>query len=125
MSHFTHIQTQIRDIAALRAACAELGLEVLENTDARGYGSNRIRGALVIRLKGPYDAALLKQKDGSFQLTADLWQGHVEKELGQDFGRLKQLYGVHKTTLEARKKGLSVRRRTMQNGTIRLALCRV
>jgi len=40
MSHFTTIQTQIKDIAALRA-CAELGVELSENAEARGYGGNR------------------------------------------------------------------------------------
>jgi len=37
MSHFTTIQTQVRDIAALRDACQELGLQVVESADARGY----------------------------------------------------------------------------------------
>ena len=124
MSHFTEIQTQIKDIAALRAACTELELEVLQNAEARGYGSNRTRGDFVIRLKGPYDVALQRQADGNYRLVADLWRGHVENELGKDFGRLKQLYGVHKATLEARRKGLTVRRQSLGNGTIRLALCR-
>lgn len=125
MSHFTHIETQIRDIDALRDACAELGLAVEANAEARGYGSNRIGGEFVIRLKGPYDAALQKQTDGTYRLTADLWQGHVEKELGRDFGTLKQLYGVHRASREARRRGLSVRRRRLDSGTIRLSLCRV
>ena len=124
MSHFAEIQTQLRDIAALRAACTELELEVLQNAEARGYGSNRTRGDFVIRLKGPYDVALQRQADGNYRLVADLWRGHVENELGKDFGRLKQLYGVHKATLEARRKGLTVRRQSLGNGTIRLALCR-
>jgi len=125
MSHFTSIDVQVKDIAALRAACQELGLDMLENTEARGYGSNRIHGDFVIRLKGPYDVALQRQPDGTYRLTADLWQGHVEKELGNGFGRLKQLYGVHKATLESRKRGLSVRRQNRADGTIHLALCRV
>ena len=73
-------------------------------------------------LKGPYHIALNKQPDGIFGLTADLWQGHVEKEVGQGYGKLLQLYGVHKATMEARKKGLSVLRRQQQNGSIKLAL---
>jgi hypothetical protein len=35
MSHFTTVNTQIKDIAALRAACAELGLEVIQSADGR------------------------------------------------------------------------------------------
>ena len=125
MSHFADIETQVRDIAALRAACAELGLQVLENAEARGYAQNKVRGDFVIRLNGPYDVALQREGNGNFRFVADLWQGHVEKELGKSFGRLKQLYGVHKATIEARRKGLTVRRRKLSNGSIRLALCRL
>lgn len=38
-------------------------------------------------------------------------EGHVEKDVGANFGKLLQLYGVHKATMEAEKKGLSVLRR--------------
>ncbi len=34
MSHFTTIQTQIRDAEALADACAELGVELLRDTEA-------------------------------------------------------------------------------------------
>jgi len=122
MSHFTEIKTQIKDIEALRAACQELGLPLLQNADARGYYENQIKGDYVVQLKGPYDIALNKQPDGTFGLTADLWQGHVEREVGQKYGTLLQLYGVHKATMEARKKGLSVLRRHQPNGAIKLVL---
>jgi len=125
MSHFTTVNTQIRDIAALRAACTELGLEVIENAEARGYASNRVRGDFVIKLNGPYDVALQRRPDGCYALHADLWQGHVERELGSGFGRLKQFYGVHKATLAARRRGLSVRRQQLANGSLRLVMCRV
>ena len=80
MSHFTEIKTQIKDITALRAACKELGLELIENADARGYGGRCLHGDYVIKLKGPYDIAVQRQTDGSFNLVADLWRGHVERE---------------------------------------------
>lgn len=125
MSHFTTIHTQIKDIEALRQACQELGLALLQNAEARGYYENKTRGDYVIQLKGPYDIALNQQPDGSFGLTADLWDGHVEKEVGKDYGKLLQLYGVHKATREARKKGLSVLRRQQTNGSIKLILMEV
>ncbi len=78
MSHFTTIKTQIKDIAALRSACQEMGLALLQNAEARGYYENKTKGDYVIRLKGPYDIALNKQPDGSFGLTADLWLGHEQ-----------------------------------------------
>ena len=91
-------------------------------TSTRGYYENKTKGDFVVQLKGPYDIALNKQPDGTFGLTADLWNGHVEKEIGQGYGKLLQLYGVHKATIEARKKGLSVLRRQQQNGSIKLVL---
>ena len=122
MSHFTEIKTQIKDIQALRAACRELNLPLLENAEARGYYENKIKGEFVIKLSGPYDIAVNKQEDGTYGLTADLWQGHVEKEVGAGYGKLLQLYGVHKTMIEARKKNLSVLRQQKADGSIKLVL---
>lgn len=122
MSHFTSIKTQIKDVVALKAAVAELGLALLENTDARGYINNTQRGEFVIKLKGPYDVAVNKQRDGTYGLTTDWWDGHVEREVGTQFGKLLQLYAVHKASLEARRKGLTVQRTRKQDGTIKLVI---
>ncbi len=122
MSHFTTIQTQIKDIEALRTACSEMGFLLLENTQARGYGSNQYEGEFVIRLKGPYDIALNTDNDGNYVLTCDWWQGHVEKEVGKDYGHLLQLYGVHKAMREARKRGYTVRRKNQSNGQIKVTM---
>jgi len=122
MSHFTTIKTQIKDIEALRTACQEMGLTLLRNSEARGYYENKIKGDYVIQLKGPYDIAVNKQPDGTFGVTADLWQGHVEQEVGQGYGRLLQLYGVHKAMFEARKKGHFVSRSQQKDGTIKLLI---
>jgi hypothetical protein len=121
MSHYTTIQTQIRDINALTAACSELGLSLVKNTTARGY-AQPIKGEHVIKLKGPYDVAVNRQQDGTYQLTTDWWDGHVAKEVGEKYSKLLQLYGVHKTIIEARKKGLTVNRKPQTNGGIKLIL---
>lgn len=122
MSHFTTIKTQIKDVQALRSACQELGLSLLQNAEARGYYTNTTQGDYVIKLKGPYDVAVNEQKDGSFGLTADFWEGHVEKEVGKNYGRLMQLYAVHKATQEARKKGHLTRRSQQHDGSIKLVI---
>lgn len=130
MSHFVTIQTQVRDAAALEDACAELGVELLHNAEARGYANQTRRGDLVIRLKGPYDIAANRESvdekantdSAPYTLTTDWWGGHVEKEVGPNYGRLLQLYGVHKTIREARRKRLRVTRRHETDGSIRLTL---
>lgn len=122
MSHFTTITTQIKDITALRAAVSELGLQLIPDAEARGFASQTRRGDFVVRLKGPYDIAVNRQPGDTYGLTTDWWDGHVEREVGRDFGRLLQLYGVHKTTLEARKQGLAVMRQPQASGAIKLVL---
>lgn len=122
MSYFTTIKTQVRDIDALRDTCRELGLELLQNAEARGYGTSQQHGDFVIRLKGPYDVALTRQTDGTYGLSTDWWDGHVEKEVGTSYGRLLQLYAVHKAAREARKRGLSVQRMQRTDGSIKLTI---
>ena len=122
MSHFTEIKTEIRDAKALRAACSELGLNLLENTEARGFNGATRHGEFVIRLKGPYDIALNHDGSRNFSLSTDWWAGHVEKEVGKNYGRLLQLYGVHKATHEARRRGYTVRRAQLKNGAVKLTI---
>ena len=122
MSHFTTIQTQIKDVEALRAAVTEMGLQLIPNTTARGFYQQTLKGEFVLRLKGPYDIAVNRQPDHTFGLTTDWWDGHVEKEVGPNYGRLLQLYGVHKASSEARRKGYSVQRKQQPNGSIKLVL---
>lgn len=124
MSHFTTIQTQIRDLDSLNDACAEMDLKLVQNANCRGYaGVNRL-APHVIQLKGPYDIAVepAKENDGSYGLTADLWDGHVAKEVGTGYGRLLQGYSVHKTMREARSRGLRSTRRIEADGSILLTL---
>ncbi len=45
MSHFTTIQTQIRDLEALHDACAELGLSFVPNARFGQMGGPRLAAA--------------------------------------------------------------------------------
>ena len=122
MSHFTTIKTQIKDNEALKTACTEMGLSVLANAQARGYYQSTTPGDYVIQLKGPYDIAVQKQPDNTFGLTSDLYAGHVEQEVGENYGKLLQLYAVHKAMKEARRKGHLVTRNNKTNGEIKLVI---
>lgn len=123
MSHFTTIQTQVRDLDALREACEDLGLQLLSGVTCRGYAGAARKAAHVIRLKGPYDIAVDPVPEGNgFTLTCDWWDGHVEKETGPQHGRLLQAYGVRKTIREARQRGLRVNRKLEADGSILLML---
>lgn len=56
-------------------------------------------------------------------LTTDWWEGHVEKEVGPNYGKPLQHCGVHKTIREARKKGYTISCKTVaHDGSIKLTL---
>lgn len=124
MSHFTTIHTQVRDLDALAEACAELGLALVPDAVCRGYAGMLRKAPHVIRLKGPYDIAVepSKETEGTYGLTTDWWDGHVAKEVGPNYGRLLQSYGIHKTLREAARRGLRVHRRQEQDGSVLLTL---
>lgn len=124
MSHFTTIQTRIRDLDALSDACSELGLSLHPDADCRGYAGITRKAPHVIHLKGPYDIAVEPSdaNDGNYGLTTDWWDGHVAREVGEGYGRLLQSYGVHKTMREARLRGLRSTRRVETDGSILLTL---
>ncbi|WP_342479819.1 DUF1257 domain-containing protein [Paenibacillus sp. FSL L8-0340] len=122
MSHFTTLQTTIKNIEAVRMACRELGLELVQEGQARGYGGRTINGDYVIKCKGPYDVVLNKQQDGHYGIITDWYQGHVAKEIGEGGGRLLQTYGVVLATMEARKLGYSVSRQSMPDGSVKVVL---
>ena len=124
MSHFTTIQTQIRDLSALSDACSELGVSLVPDAACRGYAGTTRLAPHVVRLKGPYDIAVepSKANDGTHGLTTDWWDGHVAREVGVGYGRLLQSYGVHKTEREARLRGLRTTRRVETDGSILLTL---
>jgi hypothetical protein len=124
MSHFTTIKTEVRDLAALNDACVELDLRFLQNANCRGYNGVTRLAPHVIELRGPYDVAVdpSAENAGAFDLTADLWDGHVFREVGVGYGRLLQAYGVQKTLREAHSRGLRATRHVEQDGTILLTL---
>lgn len=128
MSHFVEIGVEVRDIEALKDACAELGLNVVADSEARGYKPTYGRGKAatlaadyVIVLPGPYDVAVIRGEGGVYSMQADTYNGHVEKVLGAGMGRLKQLYAAAKVTRDARKKGMRVTSST-RNGKLVLSI---
>jgi hypothetical protein len=124
MSHFTTIQTRVRDLVALADACSDLGVRLITNTECRGFAGITRQAPNVIKLRGPYDIAVepSNTNDGNYGLTTDWWDGHVAMEVGEGYGRLLQSYGVHKTMREARLRGLRTTRMVEADGSILLTL---
>lgn len=118
MSHWATVDTKITDMSALAKACEELGVELVEKGSCRGYYTPIQTAPFVIKLKGPYDVAVTPRDNGTCELTTDWWRGHVAGEVGENFSKLLQLYGVHKSMALARARGLRATRFAKLDGRI-------
>ena len=116
MSHIVTIETEVRDAAAVGAACRRLDLDQPEhgtfklfNAEATGLG--------------------VKLPDWRFPVVCDLQTGGVkydnfEGRWGdqEHLDRLMQAYAVEMATLEARRRGHSTTEQTLSDGSIKLTV---
>lgn len=148
MSHVVSIKTELTDIAALRAACSELGLTFKSNQSTyKWWGSSvgdyplptgfqakdlgRCEHAIGIPgTQWEVGVTHARNPDGTqrkgYTLLFDFYgsQGRpILDALGdQNASKLLQLYTVHKATMEAKAKGWLVQRQTGKNGNINLVV---
>lgn len=130
MSHTTTLKAvQIRDIAALRAAVAELqqaGIkcQLAEKTKPRMfYGNQHGECDYVLQLTDSrYDVGFDRQTDGSYAPVFDEWGGHVGQQIGaacpmpdtpegkaqHAIGKLMQGYAKHAAVNAATAQGYYV-----------------
>ena len=113
MSHYTKCEVNIDDLDVLQSACEELGFEVLRDAIANGYGSTKLKAAMVIRGNGmEYDIAVNMGEDG-YELSADYWGKSVENACSrgdQKLGEIFEMYSVHKGERLCKKKRKKFRR---------------
>ena len=145
MSHIAQIEIEVRDLDCLEAACKELGLDVARGqTKYKWWGSRVGREPLpagfheadlghcehAIKIPGnekAYEIGICQRRDGKpgFTLLWDFFNGGygLQEKVGQNAGKLTQLYAVHVATKQAKQQGYAVQRKVLQDGKIQLA-CR-
>ena len=116
MSHIVTIQTQVRDPAALAAACRRIGVASPVAGRARLY-SGEARG-LLVNLPGWRYPVVVDTAAGS--LHYDNYGGNWGEQAQLD--RLLQAYAVEKATLEARRAGHTVREQACGDGSVKLTI---
>ena len=107
MSHFTKITAEIKDLEALRKAVSNMNLRLESNTGCRYYYGTK-RREHVIKLPGRYDVAVESNGDGTYDLDADFYGGHVERIIGHNGEELLKQYTIEKLKIEAKKHGYKV-----------------
>ena len=116
MSHIVEIKTEVRDEAAVKAACVRLQIPTPEHKTVRLFSATAT--GLCVQLAG-----------WSYPVVCNLQTGQVQYDnYGGHWGEQKHLnsflqgYAVEKAKIEARKKGHSVTETSLQDGSIRVTV---
>ncbi|HEX3654526.1 MAG TPA: hypothetical protein VHV55_01900 [Pirellulales bacterium] len=116
MSHIVQIQTEVRDAAAVRAACQRLGLSQPTNRQVRLF-SAEVTG-LAVELPSWRYPVVCDLASG--QLKYDNFGGHWGNQ--QQLDQFLQAYAVERAKIEARKRGHSVTEQSLADGSIKLTI---
>ena len=116
MSHIVKIQTQVRDEAAVQAACRRR--QLAEPIAGRHQLYSREVEGLAVRLR-----------DWSYPVVCQLQTGELQYDnFGGRWGQQQELdqflraYAVEKTRIEARKRGHTLTEQSLTDGSIKLTV---
>jgi hypothetical protein len=122
MSHFTTIKVQIKDGQILAESLGELGYEVLQNVEVRGYQGNKTTAEYVIRQSNGYDLGFRRSGD-NYELVADFWGANIDEKAFVN--AVNQKY-AHKMLMQSVvDQGFNVEEEeTLEDGTVRVVVGR-
>lgn len=116
MSHIVTIRTQIKDAAALAAACQRLGLQQPTQGTAKLYSSEAT--GLIVNLPNWHYPVVVNTTTG--QIDYDNFEGYWGAEA--ELHKLLQAYAVEKARIEARKAGHTITEQSLTDGSIKLTV---
>lgn len=116
MSHVVVVKSELRDAAAVRAACQRLGLP------APVQGTTRL-------FSGEVTGLAVQLPDWQYPVVADLATGQLRYDnfngrwgADEHLQKLMQMYAVCKTTIEARRRGHTVSEQKLDDGSVKLTI---
>jgi len=116
MSHIVTIKTEVRDAAAIRAACTRLNLPA--PVEGKFELFSEVVSGIAVQLA-----------DWTYPIVCDVTRGDLKYDnFGERWGkqteldRFLQAYAVERARLEARKKGHTVTEQQLADGSIRLTV---
>ena len=116
MSHVVQIATEVRDVAAGRAACQRLQLEMPVEGRARLF-SGEATGLIVNLPEWRYPVVF---DTSTGQAKYDNYHGRWGEQ--QQLDRFLQIYAVEKSKTEARRNGHTITEQTLADGSIKLTV---
>ena len=116
MSHVVTVETEVRDVAAARAACNRLQLEPPIEGRAQLFS-------------GEATGLIVQLPDWQYPVVFDTTTGEAKYDnYGGKWGDQQQLdhflqiYAVEKSKIEARRNGHSITEQTLADGSIKLTV---
>ena len=116
MSHIVTIQTEIRDGAAVAAACQRLGLPPPREGTTRLFSGEAT--GLIVELPGWRYPLVCELSTGTLKL--DNFGGQWGEQIALD--HFLQRYACEKARIEACRRGHSVTEQRLSNGSIKLTI---
>ena len=116
MSHVITIRTEVRDPAAVRAACRRLGLPEPVHDTAQLFSGEAT--GLLVKLPDWLYPAVVHVETGQVQF--DNYGGTWGRQ--EHLDRFLQRYALEKAAIEARKRGHNVVEQALADGSIKLTI---
>ena len=116
MSHIVVIKTEVREVAAINAACARLQLAPPAEGIVELF-SGQAKG-IVVQLPNWVYPVVCNVASG--ELKYDNFEGRWGDH--KELDRFLQAYAIERTKLEARKKGHTISEQTLADGSIKLTV---
>ena len=117
MSHIVNIKTQMRDPAALAAACRRLGIGEPVQGTVNLFAGQEASG-LIVKLPAWQYPVVVDIAAGG--IAYDNYNGAWGEQ--SELDRLLQAYAVEKTRIEARRTGHTLTEQSLPDGSIKLTL---
>ena len=116
MSHIVSIKAEIRDAAAVQAACRRLGLSEPEHGTVKLFSGEAT--GLAVKLPDWQYPVVCNTASG--QVRYDNFNGRWGDQ--QHLDKFMQAYAVERAKLEARRRGHSTTEQTLADGSIKLTV---
>ena len=116
MSHIVSIKTEVRDVAAIRAACRRLNIDQPEEGTFKLFSGEA--AGVAVRLPDWTYPVVCDVATG--ELSFDNYNGRWGDQTELD--AFLQGYAVEKARLEARKRGHTVTEQSLADGSVKLTI---
>ena len=128
MSHFTQVQTVIRDQSLLEEALRQLNYQFQsgERVPVRGYHGNQECAQVVIDTGSAYDIGFQRQADQRFAVCADWWGVRNKTKLREEsfLQELNRTYAHLAVKQKVIEQGLIIEEENiLPNGEIEMVVC--